>query len=342
MNPYCFRSSITLLFLALGGCSSDADTDAEDVTASAVIEQITPSRGQFDDVIVAYGQGGAGSGGARAITLPLDVTLMEVDVMAGQRVRAGQRLAVFTPSKAAAAARTAARSAVSLAREQRDRLARLRTDHLATNEQWLQADKALRDAEATLAAQATVDDTVRAAADGTVLSVDARRGAMVTAGAPLLTFADDTLGDFAGGVEPGDMDRVHVGETVALKPLSGGGTLAARIIAVAGAVDPTTHLVNVRARAATPVVQGAAYRGDIVVGTLEGWRVPADAVIGEDDSRAVWEVVKGKAHRVPVTVVAQHGAEALVDGKIDPSRPLVTVGAPQLDEGMQVRPAAMK
>jgi RND family efflux transporter MFP subunit len=342
MSRFIFSTIAATICIGLTACGAESGADDAGLTPSAVIRQVMPLRGRFDDVVVTYGQGAAGSGGSRVLTLPLDVTLTGVDVVAGQHVHVGQRLATFAPSKAAAAMRIAARSSVIVAREQRDRIARLLGDHLATNDQMAQADKALHDAEATFAAQDTPDDVLRAPADGTVIGIETQRGALVTAGAPLMTFADGDRIGFAGGIEPVDMPRVHPGDTVALRSLSGGVALTGRVTAVAGAVDPVSRLVDVRVSAASPLVQGAAYRAEIAVGKLEGWRVPADAVVGDDGARAVWQVVQGKAHRVAVTVVAQRGAEALVEGPIDSSRPLATVGAAQLDEGLQVRPAGSK
>jgi RND family efflux transporter MFP subunit len=342
MSRFIFSTIAATICIGLTACGAESGADDAGLTPSAVIRQVMPLRGRFDDVVVTYGQGAAGSGGSRVLTLPLDVTLTGMDVVAGQHVHVGQRLATFAPSKAAAAARIAARSSVIVAREQRDRIARLLGNHLATNDQMAQADKALHDAEATFAAQDTPDDVLRAPADGTVIGIETQRGALVTAGAPLMTFADGDRIGFAGGIEPVDMPRVHPGDTVALRSLSGGVALTGRVTAVAGAVDPVSRLVDVRVSAASPLVQGAAYRAEIAVGKLEGWRVPADAVVGDDGARAVWQVVQGKAHRVAVTVVAQRGAEALVEGPIDSSRPLATVGAAQLDEGLQVRPAGSK
>ncbi|HVI53783.1 MAG TPA: efflux RND transporter periplasmic adaptor subunit [Luteibacter sp.] len=342
MNRLLLSLVVATICAGLAACGGRADADGAGLTPSAVIRQIMPARGSVDDVIVSYGQGAAGRGGSRVLTLPLDVTLTGVDVVVGQHVRAGQRLAVFAPSKAAVAARVAARSSVTVAQEQRDRVARLLGDRLATNDQLAQADKALHDAEAALAAQDTPDNVLRAPEDGTVLGIEAQRGALVTAGAALMAFAEDARIGFAGGIEPADMLKVHAGDAVALHALSGGVALGGRVTAVAGVVDPVSRLVEVRVAASSPLVQGAAYRAEIVVGVREGWRTPADAVVGDDDARAVWQIVQGKAHRVVVTVVAQRGDEALVEGPIDASHALVTVGAAQLDEGMQVRPAGSR
>lgn len=328
--------------LALGGCDAGADSGGAGTTSSAVIREEMPIRGTFDDLVVAYGQGAVGRGGLRVLALPLEVTLTEVDVVAGQHVQRGQRLALFVPSKAALAARVAAHSSVTVARDQRDRVARLLGDHLATNDQLGQAEKALRDAEATLAAQDTPGDVLRAPADGTVLSVDAQRDALVANGATLMTFVEGNRMGFAGGIEPVDMSRVHVGDIVSLRSLSGGGALAGRVSAVAGSVDPVSRLVDVKVATTAPAIQGAAYRAEIVVGALTGWRIPVDAVIGDEGARAVWQVARGKAHRVVVRVVVQRGDQALVDGAIDASQPLATIGAAQLDEGMQVRPMDSK
>lgn len=338
MTRFAFLAAMVAIVVVLGGCDTGADAGTPNVIPSAVIRQVTPVRGHFDDIVVAYGQGAAGSGGTRALTLPIDATLTRVGVAVGQHVHAGQVLASFVPSKAAAAARVAARSAVALARAQRERTVRLLADHLATNDQLAQADKALHDAEAAFAAQDTPDGTLQAPADGTVLTIDTLRGAQVAAGGTIMTLADADRTGFAGGIEPAAMGRVHAGDTVTLHALSGGRELSARVATVAGAIDPQSRLAGVTVSTSHPLVQGMVYRADIVVGSLAGWQLPADAVTGEEGARAVWQVRQGKAHRVPVTVVAQHGDQVLVAGAIDASLALVTVGATQLDEDVQVRP----
>jgi RND family efflux transporter MFP subunit len=341
MNRPFFIATLAIGCLLLAACGADAEADGAAVTPSAVIRQVMPERGTFDDVVVAYGQGAA-VGGARVLALPLDVTLTEVDVVAGQHVARGQRLAVFAPASTATVARAVAGSSVTLAREQRDRLARLVADRLATHEQLAQADKALHDAEAVLAAQRTPDNVLRAPAEGIVQSIDAQREAIASAGASLMTFAEGRQMGFSGGIEPVDTTRVHPGDKATLTPLSGGATVSAHVVAVASAIDPASRLVDITAAPTSPLLPGAAYRAEIVVGTLEGWRIPTDAVLGDDGDRVVWQVVDGKAHRVPVTVVAQHGDEALVDGPVDTTRPFATVGAAQLEEGVQIRPAGSK
>jgi RND family efflux transporter MFP subunit len=331
------RLSTTAFCLLVAGCNAGASAVDDGTSGSVLIHQIQPVRGRLDDIVTAFGQATAGPGGARALTLPVDALLVSIDVVPGQRVRAGQRLAQVEPGPAARNSATQARTSLTLAIDQRDRTARLLVSHLASNEQMAQAEKTLSDARAAVNAQ-TMPSRIDAPAIGTVTTIDATRGRLVAAGSPVISFSESTQVAFVGGIEPADMQRVGAGNTATLVPIDGGKAIAARVNAVAGEVNPVTRLVDVTLQPSTILVAGMAYRATIVVGTHDGWLVPADAIVGNDGARMVWQVNLGKAHAVPVTVIGERGAQALVEGAIDPDRPLVTMGAPQLGEGMQVRP----
>ena len=79
---------------------------------------------------------------------------------------------------------------------------------------------------------------------------------------------------------------------------------------------------------------GSAWRAEITVGQASGWIVPADAVIDSPTGTRLYQVRDGKAHAVPVNVVLERDSQMVVTGDIDASAPWVTVGVPQIAEGM--------
>jgi hypothetical protein len=60
-------------------------------------------------------------------------------------------------------------------------------------------------------------------------------------------------------------------------------------------------------------------------------------VLIDRDGAYVFQVAKGAAVRVAVKLLGSDDTTSVVDGRVDPGRPLVTQGNYQLSDGMAVR-----
>ena len=81
---------------------------------------------------------------------------------------------------------------------------------------------------------------------------------------------------------------------------------------------------------------GSAVEADIETHAVDAYSVPRAAVVRDDDGTAVFEIVAGKAHRVPVVVEVDDGSHLGVSGPLDKTRPVVTTGAYELEDGVAV------
>jgi RND family efflux transporter MFP subunit len=311
---------------------------------AAAVKTITPRRGGAPTVVVAYGQAAPAGASVRSLTLAQPGQVAAVLATPGQAVRKGQALIRFTTAPASLAAFRQAQTAVVLASAQQAHARLLLSQQLATRDQVGGADKALSDAQAQLAALSQ-DGAGRAVAvvnapfDGVVVSLPVAAGDRPAAGATLASVAPATALQVAAGIEPGWRNQVRAGQAVQLEPLGGGPAIAGRVVRVDGVLNPRTRLVDVDiATAPGEAIGGEAFRVRIAVGEKQGWLVPHDAVRVEADQAFVFQLYGAKAARVNVRVLQAGRDTDVVEGPLDPRRPLVSVGAYQLDDGGAVRP----
>jgi hypothetical protein len=167
--------------------------------------------------------------------------------------------------------------------------------------------------------------------------VDAAQGDVLQPGAPLLSVQRGDGLVVTAGIEREAMGRVQAGAKVSLTPLDAATSMHGVVRRVARALNPHTHQLDVEVVPDGAVVAGEGFRADIEVGQWQGWLLPRDALQGDDADRYVFQVAGTKAVRVPVRVLGETDSVSVVTGALDAHRPLVTVGATQLDDGMAVR-----
>ena len=73
------------------------------------------------------------------------------------------------------------------------------------------------------------------------------------------------------------------------------------------------------------------------MGELKGWIVPHDAVQTDATGCYLLHVAAATASRVAVTVLGAAGADDVVQGSVDPQRPVVVQGNYQLSDNTPVR-----
>ncbi len=326
--------------LALAACSGSETPEASAVNAA--VSTMPVRQGSLPDLVVAYGAAGPAADAALVMNVQAAGRVTQWAVTPGTPVKRGQRLLSFELAPSAVAAYQQALSARKLAETQRAHTAELLAQQLATRDQLEQADKALKDAQANLDALVQQQGSaarldLAAPFDGTVVTVDAAQGDVLQPGAPLLSVHRGDGLVITVGIERRAMERVKAGANVTLTPLDATAPMHGTVRRVAGALNPHTHQLDVEVVPDGTPVAGEGFRADIVVGQSQGWLLPRDAVLGDEEDRYVFQVADGKAVRVPVQVLGESDSTSVATGKLDPHRPLVTVGATQLDDGMAVR-----
>lgn len=337
LSTLLLTAMLSASLVACQGTSSG--TPQEAVTASVKVAM--PSRATMARIAVAYGDIAAGPSSQQTVSFGTEGRVTSLSAVQGEMVRQGQDLGTFQFTPASVIAWRQARSAMDVASQSLSRLQRLRDDHLATDEQVAQANKALSDAQAALTAYplAMGHDgrvSIRAPASGHIVVLAASVGQLLAANTTLLTVTPDTDQVLLAGAEPRDAARIKPGMMVRMTPVAGGDAITGTVVRAGGAIDNGTRLVPVQIQPAQPLVIGSAWRADITLDDVEGWRAPADALTEDGGQQWLYQLAGGRAYRVKVQVLLERDGEVLLQGAVAPDRPMVVSGNPQLADGMNV------
>jgi RND family efflux transporter MFP subunit len=336
---------LILTALALApGLALGAEAEAP---PSVLVTTVPAKQGSVPETLPAYGAVEPAPDGTASISLLRAGQVVKLHVGPGQSVHKDDPLADFGADPAAIAAYDQAVSALAAARQDRTRTAELLSQQLATRAQLIQADKAVADAQSALDALNRSGggkplETVRAPFDGIVMSVAVGPGDRLQASAPLMQLARTDQLVVAAGVEPSARAKLVVGAPVHLDPLDGNGpALDGQVASVAGLIDPKTRLVETLIRlpgaATSEALPGTGYRARIEIGHFNGWLVPRESVLSDDEGTHLFQVADNRAKRVPVKVIGAAGDTTVVDGPLDAAKPVVATGSYQLTEGVAVR-----
>lgn len=263
----------------------------------------------------------------------------------GDRVRAGQLLAIVRPSDLPDQL-AAARATVELAKANRDRVEKLAPSGVVSQQEQQQAEANFAAASANLAALATRlgETQITSPLDGFVSVRRLDPGALVgpnSGAVPILTVERvDTLRVFvpvnerdAAGVKVGLSAHVEVD---ALEGRSYAGTVSR----VSPAFDPVTRTLDAEVQLKNPgeLRSGMYGRGAIVLAVHpKAIVVPAGAVL-LSGGRAWAFVVEGeKARRVEVKLGFDGGDWLEITSGLSPGAEVVTAGADALADGSPVR-----
>ena len=225
--------------------------------------------------------------------------------------------------------------------------ARVRLDDARANLEMAQAQERSARAQAARAGSAALVDAVSAGytsvvapSDGIVQKRLVDPGTTVTAGTAIARIAVVDRLRIQADVAQGELAGIDVGTPVSAR-LDDGRLLRGRVTSVAPVADSATRTVSVEAIVENPgreVVPGGYVRVEFIAHPSHapgGIRIPSAAIIGGGDA-AVWVVVNGTAHRVPVDVRQDDGVNAVVSGALASSAHVVVEGASGLEEGQAV------
>ncbi|MBP2277903.1 MULTISPECIES: efflux RND transporter periplasmic adaptor subunit [Sphingomonas] len=327
---------------ALVGCGAASDeTKAE--PQSVLVSTVAAKHGALPQTVTAYGSVAPALNGAQTFNEAQPGQLTKLLVTPGATVRRGQALAVFVPAPASRSGYLQAVEALDSARKQRATTAQLLAQQLATQDQLVQADKAVADARTALAAlqaegAGRAVHTLTAPFDGIVTTVSVAQGDRTQAGATLLTVARAGGIVVTAGVDPAERDKVAIGQSASLLRLSGGAALSGHVLRVSQALNAKTRMVDVDITfPAGALLPGEAIQVAIATGQVCGWIVPHRAVVTAGGAPHVFQVTGTKAKAVPVTILLASDAGDVVTGAIDPKRRLIVDGAYQVGDGDTVR-----
>ena len=298
------------------------------------------------------------------IGAPAQARIMTVHVRIGDRVASGQPLVTLQSQQASAAradvqkaeaeaaSRRTALTYARMARERAERLlaakaaARAEVERAQADEQAAQATLAQAEAELSRA-RASVrqlgavdqagDAIARAPISGVVFTRNATPGAVVEAGAPLVSITDDSTLWLEASVADRAASALRNGAEVHFTvPAFSGETFTAAIQSVGSALDPQTRTVPVRA-----LVQNrgrklrASMFATVLLGTgtaTKAVAVPESAVVLVDEKPAVFVATPNAGggasfERRSVVIGAKRDGQVLIAEGVRPGDVVVTEGA---------------
>ncbi len=315
--------------------------------APSVLVQTQPlARQKLGAALTGYGVVSAATSQMQTLALPTAVRVRRILVSPGQTVKRGALLAEVRLDPNVLAATEQTRGNLSYAQGEVRRVEALLADRLATRTQLDAARKSLSDAELALRTQLRLagspEQRIFAPFDGIVVSLNANQGDALAANASILQVARGDGGRVNLGIEPDDSRRVTPGMSVQVSSVFGSDPpVEARVIQVLGMINPQTQLVDVivalPATATARLLPGMRVRGAIVVQTVDGYAVPRQAVLQDARGWYLFQVVDGKARRVDVKPGIQSRGQVAIDGKLDATAKVVTLGNYELEDGMPVR-----
>lgn len=310
----------------------------------SVLVKLTPlKQGGLPQVLTVYGSVGSATSARRTLMAPLAAAVTDIYVRRGQIVDKGTPVIKLQPSPAAASSYAQAQSALKVAKELEQRTRSLVKSHLATQDQLVQAQKAVSDAQSSLAALqaqgAGGSGVLKAPVTGIVTSIDTTPGAIVSEGSGLLQFAEPSGLVLQAGAIPSEAASIDADDPVTLTPIGGGETLSAKVEFRGALVEAANGLVPVEiALPPGKALLGEMFRADITVGEVKGYVVPHQAILVNDTGKPyLVQAENMTAKKVPVKILGADGDHDVVSGALNANAPVVLSGNYQLDDGTRIR-----
>jgi membrane fusion protein, multidrug efflux system len=307
----------------------------------AVVQVETPSRDTVSYVLQSTGDVVAMQ--AASIVAKVGGSLDRVSANIGDRVRAGQSLALIDTTELAIAARQAG-ATYAAARATYERASQLLAESLASRQDFDNAEAGMKVAEANAqAAQARLAyANITAPFAGTVTSRQFDPGAVVAAGTVLFTLADFDSVKVAINVLEKDVPLVTVGSkaTVVADALPG-DTFAGRVGRTSDAVDPATRTMRAEVFVANPkhrLKPGMYATANLLLFQHpNAVTVPAAAVLRAAGDTFVFVVRGDTARRVIVCTGIEQGARCEIVSGLAGGESLITTGQQYLKEASPVK-----
>ncbi|MBU2811510.1 efflux RND transporter periplasmic adaptor subunit [Acidithiobacillus thiooxidans] len=330
--------------LAWGCCLCLLFAGSAGAEVSALVK-VTPARMMsMADQLRVYGTVEFAPEDGRTIVLPAETLVNQVLVAAGQRVRQGQPLLQIQASVSDQLQRKQAEIALKFAIADQQRVASLRQRQLATNSQLQAADQSLARARAALQdiqlrLQQLQKGQVSAPINGVVTIVHVHQGDLVPAGQPLLSLSTANALRVLLGVEPADLSRLQVGDSVQLIPVYGGRAVSGKIRQIYSQIDPQTRLaqVVVPLPASPDLMPGAMLQAEIILHRQKVVAVPESAVLQQDGKSYCFIDVAGKAQKRWVKTGWQQDGWIVVNQGLSAGDSVVSLGNYELKNGMALR-----
>ena len=276
----------------------------------------------------------------------------------GQRVSAGQLLALIDAqdyqlaAQAAAAQVLAAQSQRDLAAADFKRFEALKTQNFISGAELERRDTALKAADAALnqaKAQAQAQSNqagyarLTASQSGVITGVDAEVGQVVSAGQPVVRLAHDGPRDAVFAVSEQLALGLKIGQSMTATLLSTGQPLKGKIRELAASADPVTrtYAVKLALDESALLPLGATvnvHAAPMSAGQTEVIKLPTSALRQEGAGSAVWVLDEASmtVNLKPVQVGTVDGNQVVISGGLQAGQKVVSAGVHVLTPGQKV------
>ena len=325
-----------------------ATSNASGASAKSPVTRVkaVPIReGTLYETIVVFGITVPAPGALHSVTVPFESQVRRIWVSEGQGISKGNLLLNIEPSPDTQLQLEQARSAYQITKQSLDHMQERFSLKLATNDQLLQKRQVFEDAQSRLQniENRGVETTrqIRAQEDGLIGKVYVQEGGIVAAGNSLIGIVANNRFEVRLGVEPEDIDRVHVGQTVALSRVNDPvkAEVDGRVRQVSRAVNPSTRLIDVfiTIPSSSKFVLNEYVSGTIRISSVHGLIVPRSAVLPEAGQQTIFTVRDGRAVAHVVKIGLEQQGEVQVSGSgFSPGDPVVIQGNYELKDGLPV------
>lgn len=337
--------SAAVLLAALAARADD--DDSQDKATAAQVQTAVATVREVSLTLPVYGSVTPGPQGLRNIVAAHAGEVTAIGALPGAVVKQGAPLMTLAAAPETAAAYIQAKSEADFARTALERTRGLFQEHLATNTQLADAERASAEASANLEAAERLgggqtESVVRAPTDGVVGPIAVHTGDRVAANTPLLAFSGTAAPYVQLGIDPEDAAKVRPGMPVEVTAVFDPAlTLSTKVQQVGGQVDEQSGLVLVMApltgKGAERFMPGAAVTGKIALKRTESVAVPRSAVLHDDKGDYLFVVKAGTAHRVDIQAGTDDGSWIAVDKGVQAGDRVVILGNYELQDGMAVK-----
>lgn len=348
-----------LILLAIGtavaasGCKGNQSPSVTSSAADAPVGLLATvstahaETGPVEETLETFGTVEFDPHATRTVSFVKSGQVAQVLVTPGQSIAEEDPLLRLGPLPASSVEVEQARINLDFARRDLERLRRLRSAHLATNEVVQQAEKEVAFARAALEGLGVDGSSgprvITAPFSGVVVTVLVTSGAIVHSGEDALLVAPADGLAVRAGFEPEDAFQLEPGMVVGISPVfkAHGETLAHAVLArLHRVVDPHTQLVEALIRPERIpawMVAGTKVRIEVVLCSApEAVRIPREALVNHQGETGVFVVESGVARWRPIHMGIESDRWAEVRSGLDAGATVVTTGRTSLSDGMAV------
>ena len=321
-------AAVAISGLALAGCAEKAKTQGKKKVKVETLYVGSTNLGKTKDYV---GTIEAKMGSTLSFEIAGNITSIRVDE--GDRVGKGQVLATINPTTVKEAHR-AALAALKQAEDAYKRFQPLHRSGTISDMRWVDIESKLEQAKSaeSIARQQLSHSTITAPF-----------GTYFLPGHAVLKLANAAQVNAKVSVPEAEISHLHVGDKVRLTVAALGGAVFYGTISEKGIdANPISHTYDVKVGIANP--RGRLLPGMVCNASVESGQaspthiiVPPQSVeLDVDNSRFVWTVVNGKAHRQPVTTGDFEGDGVIVLSGLKAGDQVVVNGQQKVSEGMEV------